>query len=73
MKGWLNNGDQIPRNIKNYVTLADEHRVYIDLTYKSCQVVVPTGACQEMQEHTHSSHIGINGCSRCALLTWNGS
>jgi len=72
--GWPILASQIPEELREFFTIADELSVYGDLVYKGPSVVVPVGAREHILERIHSSHIGINGCLRRAreVVFWPG-
>lgn len=64
--GWPDSQADIPADIREFATFADELAECDELIYKGQRVVVPRGARAEILTRIHASHIGINGCIRRA-------
>ena len=65
---------EVPSEIRDYLTFAEELIVSHDLVFKGQRVVVPIGARELWLEKLHSSHVGVNSCIRRAreAIFWPG-
>ena len=64
--GWPSSAEDVPRNLREYVTFSDELATCNDLVFKGTRIVIPRGYRQTILDRIHSSHAGINGCIRRA-------
>ena len=64
--GWPASPAEIPADLQEYATFADELVVSNDLVFEGSRVVIPRLPRADILERMHSSHIGINGCIRRA-------
>jgi len=65
-KGWPDDARDLPAQLNEYATFADELVVSDGLIFKGHHVVIPVAARPDILERLHSSHIGMNGCIRRA-------
>ena len=66
VEGWPADPSDVPTDLREFTTFADELCVSDGLIFKGQRVVVPRGARDDILQRIHSSHIGINGCIRRA-------
>ncbi len=64
--GWPASAEDVPIELREFTTFADELAECDGLVFKGQRVVIPREARAHMLERIHSSHIGINGCIRRA-------
>lgn len=64
--GWPDSAADIPRELREFTTFADELAECDGLVFKGQRVVVPQEARADILQRIHSSHVGINGCIRRA-------
>lgn len=69
LSGWPSDASEVPTEIREYATFADELTVSNGFVFKGNRVVIPTGARDDILQRLHASHIGINGCVRRARET----
>ena len=74
MSGWPDYRDQVPVCIRPYFGYRDEIAVHNGVVYKGDRVVIPRDLRKEMLKRIHSSHQGIEACTRRArdVLYWPG-
>ena len=73
-EGWPETKDHLPVKIRDYFPFREELTLQNGLVFKGERLVVPASATEEMKAKIHASHIGIQGCLRCAreVLYWPG-
>ena len=64
--GWPASTADVPADLVEYATFADELIISDNLVFKDSRIVIPSSARQEIIDRIHSGHIGINGCIRRA-------
>ena len=64
--GWLAKAADVPSDLREFMTLADELIESDGLVFKGQCVLVPHDARPEILKRLHSSHISANGCIRRA-------
>ena len=64
--GWPAATADIPNDLREFVSFADELIEVDGLVFKGQRVVVPREARAVILQRNHSSHIGVNGCIRRA-------
>jgi len=64
--GWPSVAADLPDELREFATFADELADCDGLVFKGQRVVVPREARAEIVQRIHSSHIGVNGCIRRA-------
>ena len=65
-RGWPETASELPPELRQYFTFADEIVVSGGLMFKGNRVIVPLSARDLMLQRIHSSHIGVNACIRRA-------
>ena len=63
---WPSTQAEVPQEIRPYFSLKEEITVQNGLLFKGDRIIVPASLRKEMMEKVHSSHLGIEGCSRRA-------
>ena len=64
---WLAATADIPTDLREFVTFADDELIEADgLVFKGQRIVVPREARAVILQRIHLSHIGVNGCTRRA-------
>ena len=66
LEGWPSTQAEVPQEIRPYFSFKEEITVQNGLLFKGDRIIVPASLRKEMMEKVHSSHLGIEGCSRCA-------
>lgn len=64
--GWPASPADVPADLREFTTFADELAESDGLVFKGQRVVVPQEARAFILQRIHSSHIGVNGCIRRA-------
>jgi hypothetical protein len=64
--GWPADPSDVPADLREFTTFADELIDCDGLVFKGQRVVVPREARADILQRIHSSHIGVNGCIRRA-------
>jgi len=59
--GWPPKTAQLPTDIREFHTFADELAISEDLVFKGQRVVIPRAVRPFILQRLHSSHIGVNG------------
>jgi hypothetical protein len=60
--GWSTKAADVPSQLKEFMTFADELAECDGLVFKGERVVVPIEARAEILQRIHSSHTGVNSC-----------
>ena len=72
LEGWPSTQAEVPQEIRPYFSFKKEITVQNGLLFKGDRIIVPASLRKEMMEKVHSSHLGIEGCTRRAreVLYW---
>ena len=66
VNGWPETKDSLRTCLLPYFGSRDEFTIQDGLIFKGEHVVIPSSLRRETKEAVHSSHIGVEGCLRCA-------
>ena len=74
MNGWPDSRDEVPPAIREYFNFREEISAQNGILYKGMKVIVPKAMRPLMLNRIHSSHLGVEACSRRArdVLFWPG-
>lgn len=64
--GWPASSEDVPNDLREFITFADELVECDGLIFKGQRVLIPREARADILQRIHSSHIGVNGCIRRA-------
>ena len=73
--GWPETKDNLPHDVTTYFNVRDELSAHADgIVFKGDRCVVPKSLRPEVLSRIHRSHIGVEGCLRCAResVYWPG-
>ena len=72
LSGWTAEQSRVPEKRKKYWTFREEIGLLNGILYKGQKVIIPQSMRKEMLKKIHSSHLGIESCTRKAkdLIFW---
>ncbi|CAB4010813.1 Transposon Ty3-G Gag-Pol poly [Paramuricea clavata] len=74
LKGWPDKRSDVPGQARQCFDVRDELTVHEGLIFRGERVLVPNDLRKQMIQRIHSTHIGADGCLRCAResIYWPG-
>ena len=72
LSGWTAEQSRVPEKLKKYWTFREEIGLLNRILYKRQKIKIPKSMRKEMLKKIHSSHLGIESCTRKAkdLIFW---
>ena len=72
LSGWTAEQSRVPEKLKKYWTFREETGLLNGILYKGQKAIIPKSMRKEMLKKIHSSHHGIESCTRKArdLIFW---
>jgi hypothetical protein len=70
---WPESANDVPADLREYTTFADELAECNDFVFQGHTVLIPREYRQASLDHIQKNHLGINGCirrAREAVLSW---